>query len=115
MITDANNCTISETFLVCTATATPGECYQGRRAISPNGDGFNDVFEIACVLDFDNFLKIYDRWGNLVFSATNYTNDWDGLNKDGSELTEGTYLWILKVDEPGKEDAYYKGTVTIVR
>ncbi len=114
-ITDANGCTATEEFRVCLNDGGTADCYSGRLAISPNGDGFNDVFEIACVTDFDNVLTIYDRWGNAVYSAVNYTNDWNGVDKNGETLTEGTYMWVLKVKESGKADTYYKGTVTIVR
>ncbi|MBK9108964.1 MAG: gliding motility-associated C-terminal domain-containing protein [Saprospiraceae bacterium] len=114
-ITDANGCTASEEFTVCIGTPTDNDCYKSRLAISPNGDGFNEFFEINCVTNFENTLTIYDRWGNQVFGAVNYLNTWDGKDDDGNTLTEGTYMWILKVLEPGKNDQYFRGTVTIVR
>ena len=114
-VTDANGCSATETFRVCDDDGPSIDCYLGRLAISPNGDGFNDAFVIECALDNDNVLTIYDRWGNIVYSKSNYTNDWNGVNSDNEDLTEGTYLWVLKVKESGKDDAYYKGTVTIVR
>lgn len=114
MVTDNNGCTASENFTVCVGRQNI-ECYKGRLAISPNGDGYNEVLEISCATDLDNSLTIFDRWGNSVFAAINYTNDWNGVDSKGSDLTEGTYMWILKVREAGKEDAYHKGTVTIVR
>ncbi|HEX5624589.1 MAG TPA: gliding motility-associated C-terminal domain-containing protein [Saprospiraceae bacterium] len=113
-VTDANGCTAEETFTVCVGTVN-AECYQGRLVISPNGDGYNEYFEINCASTTDNVLTIYDRWGNQVYSAINYINTWDGKDSDGDDLTEGTYMWVLKVTEPGKNDTYYKGTVTIVR
>ncbi|MBK8956292.1 MAG: gliding motility-associated C-terminal domain-containing protein [Saprospiraceae bacterium] len=113
-ITDANGCTASEEFTVCVGMID-NECYKSRLVISPNGDGFNEFFEINCVQNFENTLTIYDRWGNQVFAAVNYLNTWDGKDDDGNTLTEGTYMWILKVLEPGKNDQYFKGTVTIVR
>lgn len=113
-ITDVNNCTATETFTVCVGNE-PEDCYKGRLAISPNGDGFNEVLEITCANLNDNVLTIYDRWGNQVYSKINYVNDWNGKDEDGDDLTEGTYMWVLKVKEPGKNDAYFKGTVTIVR
>lgn len=114
-VTDANGCTATEEFTVCIGKSGSQECFESRLAISPNGDGYNDLFTIKCATDFENTLIIYDRWGNQVYSAVNYLNTWDGKDDDGNELTEGTYLWILKVIEPGKEDQYHKGTVTIVK
>ena len=113
-ITDVNGCSATETFTVCVGKE-PADCYKGRLAISPNGDGFNEVLEISCANLYDNVLTIYDRWGNQVYSKVNYVNDWDGKDDEGDNLTEGTYMWVLKVKEPGKNDAYFKGTVTIVR
>jgi len=114
-VTDANGCTATEEFTVCIGPGTDQACFKSRLAISPNGDGYNDLFTINCVTDFENTLVIYDRWGNQVYAAVNYLNTWDGKDDDGNELTAGTYMWILKVIEPGKEDQYYKGTVTIVK
>ncbi len=114
-VTDANGCTASEDFTVCIGTPADKECYKGRLAISPNGDGYNEALVINCAAQFDNVLTIYDRWGNQVYSARNYVNTWNGKDDEGNDLTEGTYMWILKVSEPGKEEKYYTGTVTIVR
>ncbi|MBK8483379.1 MAG: gliding motility-associated C-terminal domain-containing protein [Saprospiraceae bacterium] len=113
-VTDVNGCTAVENFTVCGQTQSP-ECYKGRLAISPNGDGYNEVLEISCVSQTDNVLTIFDRWGNQVNKFVNYVNTWNGIDSDGDDLTEGTYMWILKVTEAGKNDAYYKGAVTIVR
>lgn len=72
--------------------------------ISPNGDGANDTFIIDGLrdifLDFD--LMIYNRWGTLVWSGDNNTEDWDGFaNKGlvtGSQiLPDGTYFYVLSL------------------
>ena len=44
-----------------------------------------------------------------------YLNTWNGVNAAGEPLNEGTYMWVLVIKEAGKNDVYYKGTVTIVR
>ncbi len=62
---------------------------------SPNGDGVNEDFEIVGLhLYSDNKLTIFNRWGNEVFQAEPYENDWDG---DG--LPIGTYYYILELGE----------------
>lgn len=114
-IVDANGCQASENFTVCIGDQQEKDCYKGRLAISPNGDGFNDFLVINCVNNVDNVLVIYDRWGNQVYAANDYLNTWDGKDSDGNDLTEGTYMWILRVIEPGKNDQFYRNTVTIVR
>ncbi len=83
---------------------------------SPNGDGFNDFWEIKWVEDFpDNELFVYNRWGSLVYHKKPYDNPWDGKassNVLGSEdLPEGTYFYILKLNDKKT----LKGSVYIKR
>ncbi len=64
---------------------------------SPNGDGHNDTFIIQNIeLYPNNELKVFNRWGELVYSTTNYLNDWNGNSKGGivdTKLSEGTYFY----------------------
>jgi gliding motility-associated-like protein len=77
-------------------------------AFSPNDDGYNDVFFIEGLdLYPNNSLFIFNRWGNKVFEASPYNNDWDGSNNfglapGGNKLPEGTYFYILKTDDNEK-------------
>jgi len=45
---------------------------------SPNNDGMNDRFEIEGIRSKTNTVRIYNRWGQKVFEANNYKNQWDG-------------------------------------
>lgn len=70
-------------------------------AFSPNGDGINDVFVITNIEYYpDNKFVVFNRWGNKVYEATPYTNQWDGTSQFGSAfkegLPEGTYYYILE-------------------
>jgi len=77
--------------------------------ITPNGDGLNDVFNIPGLDLFENSrMKVYDRWGNIVLESDNYKNDWNG-----GDLPEGTYYYVLKVDDP--KGTIHKGVLTILR
>jgi uncharacterized repeat protein (TIGR01451 family)/gliding motility-associated-like protein len=73
-------------------------------AITPNNDGYNDFFVIEGLELFpDNLLIILNRWGNKVYEANPYNNDWNGTNSlglspGGEELQEGTYFFILKTN-----------------
>jgi gliding motility-associated-like protein len=63
--------------------------------ITPNGDTLNDYLEFKYLEFFPkNNLKIFNRWGNLVYEKSGYTNDWDG----GGE-NDGTYYYILTINE----------------
>lgn len=86
--------------------------------ITPNGDGRNDalVFE-ALEIDPDAFpdneLIIFNRWGDIVFQARPYTNNWQGTNTAGQDLPQGTYYYILRLDI--SEGNILKGDITIIK
>lgn len=73
---------------------------------SPNGDGNNETFNIVNVDHYSNELVVYSRWGNEVYSAQNYRNQWDG-----SGVPDGTYFYVLKINK--KESI--SGHVTLLR
>jgi gliding motility-associated-like protein len=78
--------------------------------ITPNGDGYNDVFHIENIEKLEaSTLLIYNRWGKKVYEANNYRNDWDGDN-----LADGVYFYVLKYDT-FFESREASGTVTIMR
>lgn len=62
---------------------------------TPNGDGLNDLFYIENLYMHPNSdLKIYSRWGRLVYESSNYDNSWDG-----GKVSGGTYYYILDAPE----------------
>ncbi|MDP4586836.1 MAG: gliding motility-associated C-terminal domain-containing protein, partial [Flavobacteriales bacterium] len=77
------------------------------QAISPNGDGINDVFEIIGLEDYPgNRLSVYNRWGRLVFEQDEYDNSFDGHSQDALTLgngllPEGTYFFVLDLGGAG--------------
>ncbi len=80
--------------------------------ITPNGDGFNDRWEIFHIEKLRPCnVSVYDRSGVVVYSDSDYLNDWTGTYK-GKPLPEGTYYYILKCD---KETNIRKGAITIMR
>ena len=69
-------------------------------AVSPNGDQVNDVFYIVGITDYPNSdLKIYNRWGNKVYETVGYNNDWDGTFSGKREVPDGTYFYILELND----------------
>lgn len=87
---------------------------------SPNNDNNNDTWYIQGIEYYpDNFVKVYDRWGFLVYQKQHYDNNsspWDGhgnaAQHSGKLLDQGTYYYIL---EPGSEMKTMNGYVVIVR
>lgn len=87
-------------------------------AISPNGDGLNDVFIIDGLEDYpENTLVVFNRWGDIVFRESPYMNSWGGestadLQIGKNELPDGTYFYHLRVkDQP----EVLKGSIIIKR
>ncbi|MES2627710.1 MAG: gliding motility-associated C-terminal domain-containing protein [Bacteroidota bacterium] len=65
------------------------------QGFSPNNDGTNDMFVIPDISEFPNAsLKIFNRWGGLIFESSNYTNNWDG-RYNGEDVPQGTYFYLL--------------------
>ena len=72
-------------------------------AVSPNGDGKNDFFFIeyidAIPSTRENHVRIFNRWGDQVFSVDNYNNverRFDGYKSDGTKLPPGTYFYKIE-------------------
>jgi gliding motility-associated-like protein len=65
------------------------------QGISPGvSPGMNDTFDLS---GFDvSKLEIYNRYGTLVYSKTDYTNEWSGQSKNGDELPVGTYFYTME-------------------
>ncbi|MDX1479193.1 MAG: gliding motility-associated C-terminal domain-containing protein, partial [Saprospiraceae bacterium] len=98
-----------------------GKLFYVPNAFSPNGDGVNDEFRAFpnpdyTVLDFE--LRIFDRWGNTLFTASDTEASWDGLFRNLA-MEPGVYVWWLKatVDLCGQRQRYVmeRGDVTVLR
>ena len=87
-------------------------------AITPNGDGMNDVF-VFDILDFrpdefpDNEIVIFNRWGDVIYEAAPYNNDWAGTGTGGNMIPDGTYYYILRLNVG--EGEIIRGDVTVIR
>ncbi|MBS1510660.1 MAG: PKD domain-containing protein [Bacteroidetes bacterium] len=61
-------------------------------AFTPNGDGANDIFRgIPVGIKQFNYLKVFNRWGEMVFYTNDYNVGWDGTYK-GQKQPEGVYV-----------------------
>ncbi|GIV33136.1 MAG: hypothetical protein KatS3mg031_0671 [Chitinophagales bacterium] len=83
-------------------------------AISPNQDESNEFWEIQGLEKYpDNEVIIFNRWGNEVYRKKGYRNQWNGVNQDGEPLPDGTYYFILKLNDAWK--SIFTGYVVIFR
>lgn len=84
-------------------------------AFSPNGDGFNDEFQLfssGCPAQEFQF-QVFDRWGGMVFSSDSPRIGWDGTHK-GKPANQGIYIFLITVKEYG-EIKQFKGEISLVR
>lgn len=111
-VSDINGCTS-----LFSKTLTPGgkECFESIGAITPNGDGKNDKLLITCLGNIQSKLLVFNRWGQLVYEASNYANNWEGTDPSGNPLPDGGYYWVLEVKETTGAIQIYKGSVSIIR
>ena len=75
---------------------------------SPNGDNIADTWVIQGLEEFPQAsVTIFNRWGNTVFSADPYANDWTGVSTlgltIGDVLPAGTYWYLLDLGVEGEE------------
>ncbi len=111
-VTDANGCIGTDDAVV---TVIP-YCIKVMNAFTPNGDGFNDRWLVtngaACTQQI--IAKIYNRYGELVYSNENYNNDWDGTYK-GKPVPDGTYYYMIQYKLINGTSIPVRGDVTILR
>lgn len=101
--------TLRVTDTLCNRTAVVTETFEAQdisvafggrvpNVFSPDGDGINDYFQLQEGFAPNNLtafsVKVYDRWGQLLYASTDMSFKWDGT-VDGRPLTEGVYFWIV--------------------
>ena len=110
-ITDENNCTYIDSVKI--VVATDPEEVRMVNLITPNGDGKNDFLVIPGIVKFGtNTLRVFNRWGNVVYQKVNYMHDEERF--DGTfhskPLPVGNYYYVLSF-----RTKQFKQTLTIIR
>jgi len=83
--------------------------------ISPNGDGANDFFKIKYEGVNDvSLLRIYNRWGELIFETNNIETLWDGTFK-GQKLNPGVYVYYFEGHCLDNKPFTKTGNVTLLK
>jgi gliding motility-associated-like protein len=106
---EENGCTLSDqvTITVSSDLVIPN-------TFSPNEDGNNDTWEIRGIDAYpSNTVKIYNRWGQIVFSAVSYSSlkAWDGTIRSG-KAAEGVYYYVIDL---GDGSDIKNGSLTLLR
>lgn len=88
-------------------------------SFTPNNDGLNDAFKPVYYCDLNEYeLKIFDRWGHLLFETNDSESSWDGRNKNGL-IEPGVYTYLLSYRPfikslPGNSVSKH-GSVAVIR
>ena len=111
-LSDANNCSVTDTFSIECLPLLPIIAPQ---FLSPNGDQLNDLWILQNTAQYPELeVKIYNRWGGIVYEAKPYLNDWNGWSVKGSPegpLPAATYFYYIDTHKKSQEP--YKGYIEI--
>jgi gliding motility-associated-like protein len=83
-------------------------------AFTPNGDAINDLFTPICIGATVKTFKVYNRFGQQVFSSGDNEKGWNGKFK-GEQQIPATYVWYLEAIGVNKKTYTRKGTVILIR
>lgn len=82
---------------------------------TPNGDGVNDWLRpIGAGISEIKFFRVYNRWGQLVFSGNENNRGWDG-RINGQLQSSGTYVWQVSAVDYLGAGFFLSGTATLLR
>ncbi len=107
-VSDSTNCSSTQAFVI--GNEESGCVLIAPNVITPNGDGINDALVFDGLESYPgSSLKVFNRWGTVVYESSNYNNDWEP-----TDITDGTYYYILVPGGPIKADAI-TSTVTVLK
>ena len=114
-VTDANGCTQTMAMQV---PEVPCQDIIVHDVITPNGDGVNDTWIIEGLQHYpQNTVQIFDKLGDILYEQNIYNNDWNGRASTGTQLPDGTYYYLIKLNAPNTTggDNIIKGALLIKR
>ena len=110
-VTDMNDCQVSDSVFV---PLVENDCNIDLiiyNLVTPNGDGQNDYWIIENIEIYEGaVVEVYNEWGNLVFSTNDYSEPWDGKDKNGKQVAAGTYYYIITLPN----GVSYNGYLTVM-
>ncbi len=95
VMTDANGCSSTKSVIV---NVIPPESVWAPTAFTPNNDQVNDIFKIHPIGIINKYvLKIFDRWGEMVFTSNDQNDGWDGTYQS-VKLNVGVYIYYYYIE-----------------
>ena len=117
---------ISKQFLTAQSTYTTDEMLRSNTptlkykfivyvpsAFTPNRDGLNDTLKFYGLPPMNVTMRIYSKWGQLLYSSADVERGWDGT-VGGSMAPEGTYLYEVIFQTSSGDLLKQKGTFTLI-
>ncbi|MGB4846194.1 MAG: PKD domain-containing protein [Ferruginibacter sp.] len=84
-------------------------------AFTPNNDGINDIFKpIPIGMKSVDIFKIYNRWGQLLYSGTGNGTGWNG-KYSGKAQEAATYIWYAEGTDYLNNKIKRRGSVILIR
>lgn len=110
---NSSGCFASDNIKVVVYKTIPGVYMPN--AFSPNADGKNDVIRPVLVgIASLDYFKIFNRWGQMIFSATQNNKGWDGT-VGGSFQEPGTFVYVVQAKDYTGKTVFRKGSFVLVK
>ncbi|MFN8310472.1 MAG: gliding motility-associated C-terminal domain-containing protein [Chitinophagales bacterium] len=110
-MTDGKGCTATDSTVIYVRGRNP---FFVPNAFSPNGDGHNDEWEIFCRYVKTFSLKVFNRWGEMVFSTEDPQAGWNGRYR-GEAQPAGVYTYTFSLVFENNEVQQGTGSFTLLR
>jgi len=95
------------------------DCYSliyAPSAFTPGFNGLNDEFALVHYRIVDAVLRIYNRWGILMFETNDLDKAWDGTEPNSNEVApSGSYYWIVEYRTEDRKKGSKEGVVTLLK
>lgn len=84
-------------------------------AFTPNDDGTNDFFQpVFTFIPKEYELRVYNRWGNVIFETGDYSKPWDGREPNGNSAPTGAYIYYLRIKSPNDQIIEQRGSIMVI-
>lgn len=91
------------------------ELFQLPNVLTPNNDGVNDALQVYSSYAENMNMKIYDRWGHVVWAGSGDEVIFYGRTHEGIGLSSGTYFYSLQVNYLNSEQKEYTGFIELIK
>ncbi len=114
-MTDKNGCIVKDTVYLEVENVICGEPEVFiPNAFSPNNDGQNEMLYVRGNAIKTMLLRVYDRWGELIFESNSKTNGWNGTYNNKA-VDPGVFVYYLEVVCYDNQQYFKKGNITVIR